>query len=322
MATTSLLPESLRKEILYTEQAWFAGIILATMIYTAELMFYAATCIVLLRSRNPFNQRRNTFFILSISLIFTLSTIYLLLMLVFAEKAFFESRLIPVLSTTATLVMIVKGWLCEMINAWRSIVIYQGCRVPSWVVNLVPCLLSLLVVAVGVVSLVEQLPLTTGTAGSTGAVTPKLLPYMFLVISLAVNILITILVVSRLLFYRSRINRILGRAQGTQYTSLAAIVVESAFVYSSVAILVIVLVTLPNAGRCGETFILILSPVQGISTILIIFRVAKGKAWSSEIYENTFQLSDPAFTAQTDAVQRTLGNRDSFCPTSEHQESG
>src|SRR2546421_9385621 len=58
--------------------------------------------------------------------------------------------------------------------------------------------------------------------------------------SLALNILITLLIVLRLMVYRHRIVRAMGKAQGSQYTSLAAMIVESAAIYSTFALLFLI----------------------------------------------------------------------------------
>ena len=52
-------------------------------------------------------------------------------------------------------------------------------------------------------------------------------------LSLALNLSMTLAIVARLLFFRWRIARALGAKFGSQYTSIAAIVVESAFISSA-----------------------------------------------------------------------------------------
>lgn len=78
--------------------------------------------------------------------------------------------------------------------------------------------------------------------------------------SLALNILVTIMIVARLLVYRHRINRVMGKAHGTQYTYLAALIIESAAIYSTFSLLFLV----PFAFKhpLSQLFLQALSPVQ------------------------------------------------------------
>jgi hypothetical protein len=78
--------------------------------------------------------------------------------------------------------------------------------------------------------------------------------------SLALNILVTILIVLRLLVCRSRINRVMGKTHGSQYTSLAAMIVESAAIYSTFSLLFLI----PFAFKhpLSQLFLQALSPVQ------------------------------------------------------------
>lgn len=112
--------------------------------------------------------------------------------------------------------------------------------------------------------------------------------------SLALNILVTILIVLRLLVYRHRIVRAMGAGHGSQYTSLAAMVVESAAIYSGFALLFIVPFAL--SSPLAQLFLQALSMVQGATTFLIIFRVATGKGWSQDTYASTLTTTLAAAT--------------------------
>ena len=82
--------------------------------------------------------------------------------------------------------------------------------------------------------------------------------------SLSLNILVTIMIVARLLVYRAKTNRALGRNHGSQYTSLAAMLVESAALYSSFSLLFLIpfAIASPTSDAVSQLFIQSLSPVQ------------------------------------------------------------
>lgn len=68
----------------------------------------------------------------------------------------------------------------------------------------------------------------------------------FYTLSLALNIIMTVAIVARLLLFRHRISSALGPGHGTQYTSIAAMVVESAAIYSSFSIVFLILFAINN----------------------------------------------------------------------------
>jgi hypothetical protein len=120
-------------------------------------------------------------------------------------------------------------------------------------------------------------------------------PYLSL--SLALNIIITLVIVLRLLTYRHRISKVLGSNYGTQYTSIAAMIVESAALYSAFSVVFLTLFLLNNP--ISATFLQSFTQVQVstrkqrgiraaydmpqiIAMLLIVFRVAQGKGWSQD----------------------------------------
>ena len=84
------------------------------------------------------------------------------------------------------------------------------------------------------------------------------LPYLSL--SLALNIILTIAIVLRLLTFRRRVVTLLGSKHGSQYTSIAAMIVESAALYSTVSFTFLVLFGIGNA--VSQVFIQSLSQFQ------------------------------------------------------------
>ena len=81
-------------------------------------------------------------------------------------------------------------------------------------------------------SLYSALPMAYGTS--------------YYIISLSVNIILTILITIRLLLYRRRARMAIQGDQGSEYISLAAIVIESAALYSVFALIFIVTYAINN----------------------------------------------------------------------------
>ncbi len=131
---------------------------------------------------------------------------------------------------------------------------------------------DLQVVATGILYLVQL------SAASPFANTNLNWTIPYISISLGLNILITIAIVLRLLLFRRRIASVLGTTHGAQYTSVAAMIVESASLYSIFSILLLVPFAL--GSPVASVFLQVIGQIQGCATLLIVLRVAAGKAWS------------------------------------------
>jgi len=112
-------------------------------------------------------------------------------------------------------------------------------------------------------SLYSMLPLRFGTT--------------YYSISLTANVILTILIATRLLFYRRKAVESLPKDHATDYLSLVAIVVESASIHSAFAL--VFLVTYAVNHPINSVFLIVTSSSQQISNYLIIYRLAEGRAW-------------------------------------------
>lgn len=83
--------------------------------------------------------------------------------------------------------------------------------------------------------------------------------------TIALNVIVTIFIVCRLLVYRWRVTRVMGPGQTSEYATMTAILIESAIMYSSFAILFIVPFGIGNP--LGNVFLQAVSQVQ-VCTIL------------------------------------------------------
>ena len=140
--------------------------------------------------------------------------------------------------------------------------------------------------------------------GVFSAISFEHLPSLFILfwaLSLIINILVTVLVVSRLLFYRRRLVKLLGASYGSQYTGIIALLVESEVLYTTFLLTYIAffvlntpVVTLflqvlpPVSVRDSRRVNLprLITPVmavtQSIAALLIVYRVAQGKSWKKD----------------------------------------
>ncbi|KAG6380067.1 hypothetical protein JVT61DRAFT_8149 [Boletus reticuloceps] len=97
--------------------------------------------------------------------------------------------------------------------------------------------------------------------------------------SLILNLTATGFIAGRLLAYRRRVVGSLGHAQGQHYISIAAVVVESAAVYT--IFLIVVIVAYAIGSPATNMLQQVIEQVQTITSLLIILRVARGEGWHS-----------------------------------------
>ncbi|KAF9045122.1 hypothetical protein BJ165DRAFT_1541013 [Panaeolus papilionaceus] len=112
---------------------------------------------------------------------------------------------------------------------------------------------------------------------------------IYSIISLGLNIVLTMMIVVRLFIHRRRVIKAIGSRHGAQYTGIISILVESAFILDIIVLLFIIPFALDSP--LANTFLSTLVQVQTIASFMIIFRVATGTAWASST-ANTLMTND------------------------------
>ncbi|KAG7452005.1 uncharacterized protein BT62DRAFT_275787 [Guyanagaster necrorhizus] len=107
-------------------------------------------------------------------------------------------------------------------------------------------------------------------------------------ISVSLNVIFTCLIITRLLIIRRQVKAIIGSSHGTHYTSIVAILVESASLYSGWAL--VFLITYARNSWVQNILLPPLGQIQGIAPLLIIMRVVSGRAWSKSTDFNTSSM--------------------------------
>ncbi|KAF4615834.1 hypothetical protein D9613_012372 [Agrocybe pediades] len=121
------------------------------------------------------------------------------------------------------------------------------------------------------------------------------LPYWAL--SLSLNMLVTLLIVTRLWLARRQVAMFAEPEQLTIYTGVAAMVIESALPYAVVSL---ILVILYGKGNTAELlFIPLLPHIQSIAPQLIIIRVRRGLGWSKGTLQGSSPMSEIKFSHST-----------------------
>ncbi|EGN92251.1 hypothetical protein SERLA73DRAFT_164145 [Serpula lacrymans var. lacrymans S7.3] len=192
----------------------------------------------------------------------------------------------------------VSNWMSDGLILWRFIILYQNIRYNLWIITF-PCILFLASIVMGFFVLV-QASLPNQSLWSQVAVS-FVLPYY--VLSLSLNIITTILITIRLLMHKRRLQTILGAAHAAQYTGIATLLIESSALYALWSIIFLVLYAINNPVQF--VFLASLAEVQIIAPLLIIVRVAQGKAWT----RNTESAILSTFVAKQESKATYKGNK-------------
>ncbi|KAF5358564.1 hypothetical protein D9757_012959 [Collybiopsis confluens] len=100
-------------------------------------------------------------------------------------------------------------------------------------------------------------------------------------ISIAFNVLVTVLICWHLLVMRRKLAKALVRNDSSSpYITVSAMLIESAFLYSATALAF--LISFGVNSPVQNLWLPVLGQAQSIAPLLIILRVAEGKAWSSD----------------------------------------
>lgn len=272
--------------LIYAEATWLQGELLSNIAYGIELTLFTMCFWILARETNRGNYKRQLFMLTFISLIFILGTVFMGGQAKFTQDAFIEDRNFPggpsafeqtMFSITANEIsvsaFVVGNWLMDALLVWRCTVIYKDVgRLWVSVLLLLPSLMLCASIALGITLLVQ-----TADSSPFADVNITLAYY---VMSLSLNVIVTFLIVGRLLIHRRQIAQALGPSHASSYTNIAAILIESASLYTVFAIMF--LVPFGLSSSLANVFLQTVSQVQTVSSLLIIFRVATGRAWAGD----------------------------------------
>ncbi|KAJ3563324.1 hypothetical protein NP233_g9012 [Leucocoprinus birnbaumii] len=279
------------------ERSFLYGSLLATLAYGVVATLSAICLLVLRQNRIPIRHRRAQF--VYVLLLFTLSTLGLVFQVKITQAGFIEQRDFddgtagyggpaaylgklfdhstdPVFKGWMSC-LVITNWFCDGILLWRCIVLYEDNRFwPKFFRFLPACLLTASFVT-GILHL-KQITAPDDSSWATSHF-PFNFTILYGVVALFVNIILTTMITIRLYIHRRRAVRALGPGHGSDFTSVISMLIESAVLAEVFVIAFLV----PYALRHWFCNIIIqpLIQVQAIAPLLIIYRVAQGKAMTS-----------------------------------------
>jgi len=162
------------------------------------------------------------------------------------------------------------NWFSDSLLLWRCSVIYRS---SIWLAMAVPGLMLLASFVTGIIYL-DRISRPSSSPWANTAFT-----LIYGVISLSLNIVLTLMIVIRLYLHRRHITKLLGRRHAAHYTSIISMLIESAALLDFIVIFFLVPFAMGNP--LANIPLSTLVQVQATASYMIIFRVAQGIAWSS-----------------------------------------
>ncbi|KAF8891401.1 hypothetical protein BD779DRAFT_1671004 [Infundibulicybe gibba] len=292
-----------------TLQRYFlASNLISAVGYGIQATLYITCTIYLWRKRKA--RRIYAFLLVYMTLLFTLSSVMLIAQAHRVELTFVENQNFPggpweyqkqtaggtlnLLGLAAELALL---FLSELFTIWRCWVVWCSVgRRTAYLIVIFPLLMLLSALVTGAIFLASIVHPTSQLALLGGAYNAAWgLAYYTLIIG--TNIVLTVLILTRLIAHRRRIPKSLSRTGAGAYTSLITMMIESSAAYSVIgaACLVTYGVNSPvyspfvsaciTAQVCSISFHLLgweAYDVKQISGYLVIARLAHGQAWQTD----------------------------------------
>ncbi|KAF8153349.1 hypothetical protein B0H34DRAFT_101617 [Crassisporium funariophilum] len=235
------------------------------------------SCLDALRNNSKASQHMRRFLHAYVSLMFLLSTLYVLAAVIsytsdmtallynvpLTESCPQCFNLSKIMHRIQICCLALSIWGADGFMLWRCAILYEGVLWVRRVAIFVAC--CVLVVAT-FLSGVFYMALDTTPCGLTLITLST--------ISLSVNVVITALIVFRLLYHKKYLLGALGPGHGTMYTRIIAMCIEVQKVS----------VPLPSLYTFAFTTTFPV-PIYAISPFMIIYRVAQGRSWTSPTRE-------------------------------------
>ncbi|KAF7362361.1 hypothetical protein MVEN_00582800 [Mycena venus] len=206
-------------------------------------------------------------------------------------------------------------FLSDLLVLWRCWVIWaaSGHHKLALGIIAVPILLLLVSFVMGTLWTLESSQPTL----SIYSAVPMAYGTSYYAVSFSVNIILSLLIIGRLLFYRRNLLENFTAEYGTHYISLVTIFVESATLYSVFTILFLITYTVNNPTN--QVWLVVGSASQQIANLLIIYRVADGSAWKKDTLTTPTVLPSIRFQGRTNDGQASthISNFDVGPPSSD-----
>ncbi|KAJ3773434.1 hypothetical protein FB446DRAFT_787840 [Lentinula raphanica] len=180
-----------------------------------------------------------------------------------------EQGSIPVM-TLGNVASILASFLADALLLYRTAILWNF----VWYIVIPPALFYIACVVLSILTVV-QLALPTQTHW-----TPLSLAVW--IVLMIMPMWLSALIVGRIWYQKARIANVLGKEDTHVYTSISAIIIESALPFTVISIILLGLFGSNNIGQ--NLFVPLLVQVECIAPEMIILRVMLGRAWTRHTF--------------------------------------
>ncbi|TDL29997.1 hypothetical protein BD410DRAFT_703038, partial [Rickenella mellea] len=268
---------------LWLERSNFSGAFLGGVAYGIHAAVFAAT--VYFMTRKNSGQKLSIPLLAFVCSLFTLGTISIAANTKFSEEMWIDDRNIPggpiawltehysdPVNTLGNAAYIFANFLADGVLLHRLLVVWNY----NYYIMVIPVLAYLGSTAMSILTIFQSAQ--PGASLWSHTTISFAVPYWSL--SLSLNLLVTLMIATRLLMMRNKIIAVLGPEHSKTYTSVAAMMVESAAPYSITGLIFIICYA--RASNVQNLVLPVLGQIMCISPELIMLRVALGRAWTRD----------------------------------------
>ncbi|KAI8969428.1 hypothetical protein BD414DRAFT_541140 [Trametes punicea] len=310
--------------------ASIVGVVLSSLTFGAHLTLF----LLLLRAyrhsaKKAYDglSRRDWLLLLYLCVLFFLATIGLCLHIWIQHDAFILHSNVPggptayltqnkgsAANVAMTMMYIALNWCADGLLIYRVYALFKYSKVA--VLGCIAALLTLIVVGSVFLKDISMISIDLWTHVERG---PSL---AYLSLSFATNVALTCVVVVRLLVLRARITECIYPRYPDIYSSLAAMLVGSAALYTGVTLIAIVVCAVRSPLQ--NALLPMLCQLQAIPSLLITLRVMEGRAVVAETWTTTLSFAaertaTPFRSVKLDIPDRDLSYASPNCPPSYHE---
>ncbi|EPQ61278.1 hypothetical protein GLOTRDRAFT_125003 [Gloeophyllum trabeum ATCC 11539] len=266
---------------LWLERANFVGGYLGAMTYAVHaLLFFKCAFILLDRRSSP---KSNLRWLVYVSLLFVVATVQVGASIKFMQMTWIDNRNFPGgpamyiqmvfsawINTVSNVAYVINNFLADGLLIYRIWIFWSY----NYYVVIFPTLVFLASTALSIITAYEAAQpnsnLSTTVAFNFGV------PYWS--ISIALNVIITLMIAGRIIAVRKELKTVLQNDYTTPYDSVLATIIESAALYSVTGLVYVI--SYARSSSFQYIMLPILGQVMCIAPVLIILRVASGRAFS------------------------------------------
>ncbi|KIM43523.1 hypothetical protein M413DRAFT_382906 [Hebeloma cylindrosporum] len=253
------------------------GTMISAITYGIVIVLSGNCFLLLQRKRGIYSNRMRLFLLIYVTIMLLFSTSAIILsilgitLLIFRDVNVPLPIDLPLLITYSPAMLPLTMWGADVFMIWRCVILYQDvARVPRILVIVLLSLLSILSLGSGVMTFIA---LTTD----------PIFTRVLIMCSTLVNIVLAALIILRLIYHQRHIRKVLGMAHGSPYSKVITMCVESSALIVIFGGVYTVLAFEQGNGSVLIPFLL-LPHICVISPLLIVYRVAKGRAVTTTIH--------------------------------------